>query len=82
MFWGTLFTIAVRVIMVWLYADGGSVFVVSLFHAIGNTGRSLFPGGRAAFELGDATVAYGLVTLSALALVVSGLFRRSATARP
>jgi membrane protease YdiL (CAAX protease family) len=67
MVWGTLFTIAVRVLIVWLYNNTGkSVFAAILFHAIGNTARSVFPGGRPAFELGNAAVGYSLVVIASL----------------
>lgn len=70
MFWGTLFTIAIRMIIVWLYNNTGkSLFAVVLFHAIGNTGRSIFPGGRSSFEMGNAAVGYSLVVASAVVIV-------------
>jgi membrane protease YdiL (CAAX protease family) len=51
--WGLAATVAFRVIYFWLYIDAGrSVFAVTLLHAIVNTGRTAFPGGRKAFELG------------------------------
>ncbi len=34
-----------------------------------NTGRSVFPGGRPAYELGDAAVGYGLITIVAVIVV-------------
>ncbi len=68
--WGTLFTIAIRVLIVWLYNNTGkSVFAVVLFHAIGNTGRSIFPGGRSAFETGNAAVGYSLVVITAVVVM-------------
>lgn len=72
MFWGTLFTIAVRVLIVWIYINTRSVFAIILFHAIGNTGRTLFPGGRAAFELGDAAVGYSIVVITAVVVAAVG----------
>ncbi len=67
MAWGTLFTIGVRILIVWLYNNTGkSVFVAILFHAIGNTARSIFPGGRPAFELGNAAVGYSIVVVTAI----------------
>jgi membrane protease YdiL (CAAX protease family) len=69
MAWGTLFTIAARVLTVWLYNSTGSVFAAILFHAIGNTARSVFPGGRPAFELADGAIGYGLVALAAFVVV-------------
>lgn len=65
--WGTLYTIAFRVLVVWLYNNtGASVFATILFHAITNTGRSLFPGGRSSFEIGDAAFGYSVVIISAV----------------
>ncbi len=70
MVWGTLFTIAIRVIIVWLYNNTGkSVFVAILFHAIGNTGRTIFPGGRPSFEIGNAAVGYSLVLVTAVVIM-------------
>jgi len=68
--WGTILAISFRILTVWLYNNtGSSVFAAVLFHAVTNTGRSVFPGGRAALELGDAAVAYGLITIAALIVV-------------
>lgn len=70
MVWGTLFTIAIRILIVWLYNNTGqSVFIAILVHAIGNTARSIFPGGRTAFELGNAAVGYSLVVIAAMVVV-------------
>lgn len=44
--------------------QGNSVFAAILFHAVTNTGRSVFPGSLSALELGDAAVAYGLITIT------------------
>jgi uncharacterized protein len=42
--WWTLFTIAARVMMVWLYKNTGkSVFGMALFHMTSNVTRQLFP---------------------------------------
>lgn len=68
--WGTLSTISFRILIVWLYNNtGNSVFAAILFHAVANTGRSVFPGGRSAYELGDAAVGYGLITIAAVIVV-------------
>jgi len=57
MAWGTLFTVGVRILPVWLYNNTGkSVFAAIFFHAMVNTGRSVFPGGRSHFELADGAV--------------------------
>ena len=70
MAWGTLFTIGIRILIVWLYNNmGKSVFIAILVHAIGNTARSIFPGGRSAFETGDAAVGYSLVAIAAVVVV-------------
>lgn len=70
MFWGTLVTISFRVLTVWLYNNtGNSVFAAILFHAVTNTGRSIFPGGRSAYELGDAAVGYAIITITAIIVV-------------
>jgi uncharacterized protein len=43
-FWGTLGTVGVRVLMVWLFNNtGGSVFACIVFHSMANFGRILFP---------------------------------------
>ena len=42
--WGTLGTVAVRVLIVWLYNNTGrSVFACIMFHSIANIGRIFFP---------------------------------------
>lgn len=70
MVWGTFFTIGIRILIVWLYNNTGkSVFVAILLHAIGNTARSIFPGGRPAFELGNAVVGYSLVVIAAIVVI-------------
>ncbi|MEP6780856.1 MAG: type II CAAX endopeptidase family protein [Gemmatimonadaceae bacterium] len=71
MAWGFFVTIAFRVISVWLYNNSSrSVFAVILAHAVGNTARSGFPGGRSAFELGSGAIAYCVVILFAVLTVV------------
>lgn len=71
MAWGTLATVAFRILYVWIFNNTGRcIFAVILFHAISNTGRSIFPGGRSAFELSNAAVGYGMITLAALAVVL------------
>ncbi|HEY5994282.1 MAG TPA: CPBP family intramembrane glutamic endopeptidase [Gallionellaceae bacterium] len=67
MAWGFLVTVSFRVLYVWLYNNTGKcVFAVILFHAIANTGRSIFPGGRSYFELDDAAVGYSIISLAAV----------------
>ena len=68
--WGLAATIAIRVIYVLIYArGGGSLFAIVLLHALLNTGRSAFPGGRAGYEMGDAAIGYGLIIVLALAVI-------------
>ena len=66
MAWGFLATVGFRILYVWLYNNTGKcVFGVILFHAMGNTGRSVFPGGRSHFEMADAAVGYSLIAITA-----------------
>lgn len=67
MAWGFSVTIAVRILTIWIYNNADrSVFAVILAHAVGNTARTGFPGGRSAYEIGDGAVAYSIVILAAL----------------
>lgn len=69
--WGLLATIAFRVIYVWLYNNvGSSLFAIILFHAVANTGRSAFPGGRAAYEMDDGAIGYAIIICLAFGLVL------------
>jgi membrane protease YdiL (CAAX protease family) len=78
---GLAATVAFRILYVWLYNNTGHcVFGVILFHAISNTGRSAFPGGRNAFELGDAVAGYSLVILTSIAVTL--VWGASTLARP
>lgn len=71
MAWGTIMTIGFRILSVWLYNNTGkSVSAVILFHAVTNTGRSVFPGSRAALEQADAIVCYGLISITAAIIVL------------
>ncbi len=70
MAWGTLATVGFRILYVWLYNNTGkSVFGVIFFHAMGNTGRSVFPGGRSDFELADGAVGYSIISIAAVIVV-------------
>ena len=70
MAWGFLATVGFRILYVWLYNNTGrSVFGVILFHAMGNTGRSVFPGGRSHFELADAAVGYSIIAVTAVIVI-------------
>ncbi len=67
---GVILTVSFRILTIWLYNNTGkSVFVVILFHAVTNTGRSIFPGTRSAFELGDGVIGYGLIAITAVIVV-------------
>ncbi len=67
MAWGFLATVSFRVLYVWLYNNTGkSVFGIIVFHAIGNTGRSVFPGGRSSYELADGAVGYSIIAITAV----------------
>ena len=70
MTWGFLATVAFRILYIWLYNNTNqSVFGVILFHAISNTGRTIFPGGRSHFELANATVGYSMIVVAAIVVV-------------
>jgi len=67
---GVILAVSFRILSVWLYNNTGkSVFAVILFHAVTNTGRSIFPGSRPAFELGDGAIGYGLIAITAVIVV-------------
>jgi len=67
---GVILAVSFRILVVWLYNNTGkSVFAVILFHAVTNTGRSIFPGTRSAFELGDGAIGYGLIAITAIIVV-------------
>jgi hypothetical protein len=51
---GFILAVSFRILTVWLYNNTGkSVFAAILFHAVTNTGGSIFPGSRSAFQLYD-----------------------------
>jgi uncharacterized protein len=78
---GLAATVAFRILYVWLYNNTGHcIFAVILFHTISNTGRTVFPGGRSAFEHGDAVAGYSLVILASIA--VTFVWGASTLARP
>ena len=67
MAWGTLGTVGFRILYVWLYNNTGkSVFGVIIFHAMSNTGRSVFPGGRSYYELAGGAVGYSIIVITAV----------------
>lgn len=66
--WWSLGTVAMRVIMVWLYNNTGkSVFAMALFHAISNLAWQLFPVHGSYF---DQRIC-GLILLAVTAIVVA-----------
>jgi membrane protease YdiL (CAAX protease family) len=78
--WGLFGTVAVRILNVWIYNNAGaSLFAVILMHAIGNTARTTYPGGRAGYELGHGSVAYSVIIV--FALIVIALWRPATLAR-
>jgi len=77
--WGLLGTVAVRILNVWIFNNtGASLFAVILMHAIGNTARTSYPGGRAGYELGHGSVAYSVIIV--FSLIVIALWRPSTLA--
>lgn len=81
--WGTLGTIAIRVIIVWIYKNAGaSLFACILFHALYNLGRVVFPQDASLHPLVDSPIVhYGVIALVALVIAVMGgaSLRRVAT---
>lgn len=70
--WGLAGTVAVRVIYVWLYNRvGRAVAILILCHTIANTARTAYPGGRAAYELGDGAISYGIIIAAALLILAT-----------
>jgi membrane protease YdiL (CAAX protease family) len=69
--WGVIVLgVSFRVLTVWIYNNTGkSVFAAILFHAVTNTGRSIFPGSRSAFELYDGAIGYGLIAIVTVIVV-------------
>jgi membrane protease YdiL (CAAX protease family) len=67
---GVMLAVSFRILTVWLYNNTGkSVMSAILFHAVTNTGRSIFPGSRSTFELWDGAIGYGLIALAAVIVV-------------
>lgn len=66
--WGTLGTIAVRVLIVWIYNNTGkSLFACILFHTLFNVGRPLFPKDKTHNPLVD----YPYVHYSIIAIIAA-----------
>jgi len=77
--WGLGATVAFRILSVWIYNNAGaSVFAVILMHAIVNTSRTGYPGGRSGYELGDGSVAYPVIIV--FTVIVVALWRPSTLA--
>lgn len=69
--WGLCATVAFRILSVWIYNNAGaSAFAVILMHAIGNTSRTGYPGGRSEYELGSGSVAYSVIIVFTLVVIV------------
>lgn len=69
--WGLMATIAIRVIYTWLFIKiNQSVFGIILVHAIFNTSRSIFPGGRGYFEKYNGIVGYTLIILFCILILL------------
>ncbi|RXA18489.1 CPBP family intramembrane metalloprotease [Methanosarcina sp. MSH10X1] len=67
---GFILAVSFRILTVWLYNNTGkSVFATILFHAVTNTGRSIFPGSRSVFQLYDGAIGYGLIAITAVIVV-------------
>jgi hypothetical protein len=67
---GVILAVSFRILTVWLYNNTGkSVFAAILFHAVTNTGRSIFPGSRSTFELYDGAIGYGLIAITTVIVV-------------
>lgn len=69
--WGVIVLgVTFRILTVWIYNNTGkSVFAAILFHAVTNTGRSIFPGSRSTFELYDGAIGYGLIAITTVIVV-------------
>ena len=64
--WGTLGTVAVRVLIVWIYNNTGkSLFACILFHTMLNVGRILFPKD----EINNPLVDYPAIHYSTIAII-------------
>jgi len=70
--WGTLGTVAVRVLIVWIYNNTGkSLFACILFHTMLNVGRPLFPKDGTHNPLVDyPDIHYSLIAMIAVIVVI------------
>jgi membrane protease YdiL (CAAX protease family) len=66
--WGTLGTVAIRVLIVWIYNNtNASLFACIMFHAMYNTGRPLFPHSASLNPLVDyPAIHYSVLAVTAL----------------
>jgi membrane protease YdiL (CAAX protease family) len=72
--WGTLGTVAFRIILVWIYNNtNASLFACIVFHALYNTGRVIFPQGNGLNPLVDHPAVHYLV-IAVIALAIIALF--------
>jgi hypothetical protein len=69
---GTLGTIAIRVLIVWIYNNtNASLFACIVFHALYNTGRVLFPHGAGLNPLVDhPAIHYSVLAITALVVAL------------
>ena len=69
--WGTLGTVAVRVLIVWIYNNTGkSLFACILFHTMLNVGRPLFPKDETHNPLVDyPDIHYSMIAITAVIVV-------------
>ncbi len=79
--WGTLGTVAVRVLIVWIYNNTGkSLFACILFHTMLNVGRPLFPKDETHNPLVDyPEIHYSLIAI--VAVIVAFLWGSKTLAR-
>lgn len=71
--WWTLSTVALRILIVWLYSNTGkSVFAAIVFHATSNLSLPAFP-----MDYDRASVQFTLGTITAMAAVIVSFLRRS-----
>jgi uncharacterized protein len=69
--WGTIGTVAVRVLIVWIYDNTGkSLFACILFHTMLNVGRPLFPKDEAHNPLADyPDIHYSMIAITAVIVI-------------
>ena len=69
--WGLLATVAVRILSVWIYNKAGAfAFAVILMHAVANTSRTGYPGGRSGYELNNGSIACSIIIAFTAIVVV------------